>query len=91
VGRWISQTSEKIKAECFSTLISSGGIEVVGFRSTRVVDLTSLKFAISEFGKWRKLWLGVESHEFPIREVLKELGRLIIGRSESLICGKGYS
>jgi hypothetical protein len=55
VNHWISQASGEIKAECFSTLISLGGIEAVGFRSMRVIDLTSLKFAISEFEKWRRL------------------------------------
>jgi hypothetical protein len=47
-------TSGEIKAECFSALISSGGIEVIGLGSTGVVDLI-LEFHISEFGKWRKL------------------------------------
>jgi hypothetical protein len=36
---WNQLTSEKIKAECFSALTRSGGIETIGFRSTRVVDL----------------------------------------------------
>jgi hypothetical protein len=46
---------ERLRLNVFSALISSGGIVAIGFISMRFVDLTSLNFILSKFGKWRKL------------------------------------
>jgi hypothetical protein len=73
MDRWISQTSEDIKDKFFLALISLGGIEVIGLGSTWFIYLI-LEFHYFRIQKWRKLWLGIESHKFLIREVLKELG-----------------
>jgi hypothetical protein len=40
----------EVKAECLSTLTSSGGLAAIRSESTRVIDLGALNFDISEVG-----------------------------------------
>jgi hypothetical protein len=54
MDRWIQWISGEVKAECLSTLISSGGIVIVRIGSTGVVDLVISDFGISGVGVWRK-------------------------------------
>jgi len=43
---WIQWISGEVKAECLSTLTSSGGIVVVRYGSMGVIDLMVLSFEI---------------------------------------------
>jgi hypothetical protein len=58
MDHWIQWISGEVKAECLSTLTSSGGIVVIRFGSTGVIDLMISDFDISRVGVWRNLRLG---------------------------------
>jgi hypothetical protein len=87
VDHWIQWISEEVKAECLSTLTSSGGLAVVRSGGTRVVDLVLQDIGISEVG-------SVEEVVFRNPRYAKsqrDLDRQILGGSVPLIYGEGFA
>jgi hypothetical protein len=54
MDHWIQWISREVKAECLSTLISSGGIVFIRFGSMGAIDLVVSDFGISGVRVWRR-------------------------------------